>query len=153
MSSKIVRMLLRSTGSLNTEGKVEVGQKFASKEETRRSKPIGKEMTEKELIALQVDRMLSIDNNESIAGNIASRDRPAKRRKKDRPAVSATMIVTNSRGCAMRSKRIILPTINKRKEEQDKKDLYLKSIAKKLQGEDKEKRKRKRKEERGDYGG
>ena len=151
MSSKIVRMLLRSTGSLNTEGKVEVGQKFASKEETRRSKPIGKEMTEKELIALQVDRMLSIDNNDT--GNIASRDRPAKRRKKDRPAVSATMIVTNSRGCAMRSKRIILPTINKRKEEQDKKDLYLKSIAKKLRGEDKEKRKRKRKEERGDYGG
>ena len=142
MSSKVVRMLLRSTdpSKINSESE----EKTSYQKNPRYYESSSDTVSEKELIDMQVNKLLSLDQVGASTKTLTSRKHTSKRRKKDETPIDSSMILTNSRGSVMVAKRVPIPTFNKHRAEKEKKDAYFKMIAKKLQKEDKEKKKRKR---------
>lgn len=164
MSSKFVKMLLRSTDPSNyddvdtvtahggtrqkiesTTTKTRAQQQHKPRSNDSKNTAAVATTTEDDLIALHVDKMLMLDNvesNEMIRKSLSSK----KRRKSEGPGTAAaTTIVTNSRGSAMQAKRVFVPTFNKSRDKREKKDSYFKKMAKKLQMEEKESERKRQK--------
>lgn len=148
MSSKIVRMLMRSTDPSNDDQRNEAltqNAKLKKKEQPHKTASADSVKAE-DLVALQIDKMLMLDTVESNCDEKILKPLSKKRRTKEiSKAPAAAAIVTNCRGS--HATRTIIPTFNKRREEKEKKESYFKKMAKKLQREEKEsKKKRKRKD-------
>mmetsp|Transcript_4054 Transcript_4054/g.8688 ORF Transcript_4054/g.8688 Transcript_4054/m.8688 type:complete len:148 (+) Transcript_4054:80-523(+) len=147
MSSQIVRKLLWASNRASAREDEIDGSEKAKRKRKMTEQPNGEVSSEsttttEDIINLQVNYMLSIDQDES------SKLRKAKKRRKvavapsSRDAVAA--IVTNSRGSAAASKRVKTATFNKHRHQKEQKAAYFEKIARQLQKDERKYKKTKK---------
>ena len=140
MSSNLVRRLLKQTSELNfTDDKTDGSASKGSKKRKRpKEKPVAPVDT-KELLRLHVQSMILVDSAIEARGEAGQRslERIQKERKRHSKlrskAVRIDGGVGNSRGSSsQKSRPVHVPTINKKRYEQEKKEKTLRHIAKLL---------------------